>query len=230
MEKVEMFGSGEKSYSVGHASIGNYVRQLLSPLDDDIRGVLRKMASLGYLPNLQIATTDARHLEVICCLKRPTKAVEIGTLFGFSSYYIARGLGLGGKLITIEKDPRFGELAKQNFVELSIDDKIDQRIGSAEDVLHDIEPLGPFDFVFIDANKSSYPFYLKWAARNLVPGGVLVADNTFAWGYILAATPPDEILSDVQAIRIFNYVLGRSPQFCTTILPTAEGLTVAVKK
>jgi len=156
--------------------------------------------------------------------------VEIGTLFGFSSYFIARGLGPDGKLITIEKDPRFGELAKQNFVELGIAEKVDQLIGSAEDVLHDIEPLGPFDFVFIDANKSSYPFYLKWAARNLIPGGVLVADNTFAWGHILDTAPPDEIVRDVQAIRTFNYVLGRSPQFCTTILPTAEGLTVAVKR
>ena len=230
MESVNIFSSAEKDYSVGDPAIGSYVRQLLCPLDDKIRDVLRDMASLGDLPNLQIAVTDARHLEVLSALKRAKNAVEIGTLFGFSAYFITRGMASDGRLITIEKDPRFGSIAEENFVKLGIADRIDQRIGAAEDVLSEIEETGPFDFVFIDANKSSYPMYLKWAARNLQPGGVLVADNTFAWGHLLDSTPPAEIAVEIQAIRTFNYVLGRSPQFLTTILPTAEGLTVAVKR
>ncbi len=209
--------------------IVHYVDTVFQP-EDSILKEARERSERRGLPTIQVGKVDGLHLEVLTRAIGAKKAVEIGTLGGYSGICITRGLGPEGKLFTFELEQTHAETARESFKRAGLSDQIEIFVGPALENLNKITKNGPFDLVFIDADKVSYPLYLKWAADHLREGGVVLADNTFAWGMIADETfESAEDEAAVKALREFNLVVAQGGRFRSTLLPTGEGLTFAVK-
>ena len=130
----------------------------------------------------------------------------------------------GGRLHTFELDPLHVEVARESFRKAGVLDRVEIHLGPALERLPDVEGESPFDLVFIDADKERYPAYLAWAARHLRVGGIVLGDNTFAFGEIV-----DGRSEGAQALREFNRELAQGGRFRATLLPTGEGLSLGVK-
>lgn len=207
--------------------MSDYVYRRYQPEDDLLRDIRGRSAAAG-LPDIQVAALDARHLEVLVRTAGVRLAVEIGTLGGYSAVAIVRGMGPEGVLHTIEIDTRHAAVAAETFQRAGVSKQICQWLGPALDVLPGLGEKGPFDFCFMDAVKGEYPAYLDWAATHLRTGGIVVADNVFLFGELpraLGPSPPPE----VRAMDAFHQRLAHSGEFRATVLPTGEGLTLAVR-
>ncbi|MGE0632819.1 MAG: O-methyltransferase [Pseudobdellovibrionaceae bacterium] len=217
----------EKTFSAD-PGLANYVDWILQPEDRDLE-MARLNSEVAQLPAIQVAKFDARHLEILSRMMAPKKAIEVGGLGGYSAIALARGLAPGGKLYSLEIQKTHIDVAKETLKKCGLLDRVEFRLGAALDSLTILEKEGPFDLVFIDADKVNYENYFEWAKKNLRTGGVVIADNVFAWGGIHRdpISGPDE--DSVRALRLFNSKVAKDPCFRTTMLPTGEGLTVAVK-
>lgn len=173
---------------------------------------------------------DGRHLECLTRMMNASKIVEIGTLGGYSGLCFLRGMNQHkGFLNTFEINETNASVATETFENEGFGGRYKVWIGPAIQRLKDIECDGPFDLVFIDADKENYPNYLKWAAQNLRTGGVVIGDNTFAFGK-LVPSPSYKDTPSVLAMREFNRSIAQDGIFLGTIFPTGEGLTVGIKK
>ncbi len=220
-----------KTYAVVVPKISDYVGRLYAG-DAARKSETRRRAAKAGLPDIHVGPLDALHLEVLVRAARAKKAVEIGTLAGYSGESIARGLLRGGKLYTFEYDPRHAAVAKETFRRAGLSKRVEVIVGPALKNLKAIESKGPFDFVFIDADKVNYGRYFDWAAKHLRLGGAVAADNTFAFDFIAddASKIKDERRrKNVRALQVFNRKVARDKRFASTIFPTGEGLTLAVK-
>jgi len=219
-----------KSYSAKiDQGTGEYLEKTFQPQDAVLEEIVQRSKARG-LPQIQVAPMDGLHLEVLTRISGAKKAVEIGTLGGYSGVCIARGMGVGGLLYTFDADRKHTEVALESFQKAGVADQVKTFVGPAIQNLPQITHLGPFDLVFVDADKVGYPAYLQWAAENLRVGGLLIGDNTLAWGMIADQKfedPEDE--ASVRALQNFNETAAQNGRFKTTLLPTGEGLTVAVK-
>lgn len=214
----------EKELGQNDPEISRYFDQLLQP-EDSILAQVKSMATKLGLPDIHVARYDGRHIEVIVRSLNIHKAVEIGTLAGYSGICILRGLLNPKRLYTFEFNPKHVEVANSAFALAGYSKDVEIFTGAALENLAKIESQGPFDLVFIDADKLNYCNYFDWAKRNLKVGGVILADNTFAWGQI--AKPTDD--KTVRALQNYNQLVASDKNFLTTILPTNEGLTFSVK-
>ncbi len=211
-----------KAYSLGpDEAIARYVERTYRPEDEVLLEVRERGAREG-LPDISLSAMDALHLEVLTRAVGARRAVEIGTLGGYSGIAISRGLAPGGKLDTFEIDPRHAEVARESFRRAGVRDRVEVHVGPALEGLRALR--GPVDLVFIDADKEGYPDYLAWAAEHLRVGGLAIGDNTFAWGGIVTGQD-----SGARALRAFNEALASGGRFRATLLPTGEGLSVGVK-
>ncbi len=219
-----------KHFSAPHdPKLTHYIEQTFHP-EDDVLKAIRQAGEAEGLPLIQVGTLDALHLEVITRAVNAKKAVEIGTLFGYSGVCIARGLPDNGKLYTFEADSKHVRIAKSSFQNAKVDHKIEIFTGPAINNLPKISSHGPFDLVFIDADKENYPNYLNWAGENLKIGGIVLGDNTLAFGMIADEEFENpENRATVQALRLFNNQAANGGRFRATLLPTGEGLTMAIK-
>jgi len=156
------------------------------------------------------------------------RAVEIGTLGGYSGVAILRGLAPDGVLDTFEMDPAHARVADESFRRAGFAARARIHIGPALEQLRLVESEGPFDLCFIDADKEGYPAYLDWAARNLRTGGIVIGDNAFLFGQ-LGETAAASASPGLKAMRAFHERLARGGEFRSTVLPTGEGLAVGVK-
>src|SRR5262249_20649271 len=143
-------------------------------------------------------------------------------LAGYSTIRLARGLSEGGRVWTIELDTRHAEIARQNFVEAGVADRIEVCVGKGVEVLATLEKHGPFDAVFVDADKESYDAYGRWAARHLRKGGLLLGDNAYFFGRLM------EKSAGADAMRRFHEEATAS--FDSVCAPTADGLLVGIKR
>ncbi|MFP3853319.1 MAG: O-methyltransferase, partial [Anaerolineales bacterium] len=169
---------------------------------------------------------EAAFLHFLVAATGAKKVVEVGTLGGYSGIWIARALPADGRLITLEVDEKHARVASENFEKAGVANKVEVRVGDAHQMLPDLEARGPFDFVFIDANKDGYPAYLEWALSNLELGGVVAAHNAFAFGgKIINEDPIDK---SVEIMRRFNQQLAQDPRLVATIFPAGDGMAVAV--
>jgi caffeoyl-CoA O-methyltransferase len=215
--------------AANNPKIIEYLEKTFHPEDEVLR-TIREIGEKAGLPMIQVGAMDALHLEVLTRATHTRKAVEIGTLFGYSAICIARALPKDGKLYTFEADTKHANVAQSVFKKFELESKIEIFTGAAMSNLNKINKEGPFDLVFIDADKENYPNYLNWAYENLKMGGVVIGDNTFAFGMI--ADEQFENAEDeatVKALRLFNNQAANSNRFRATLLPTGEGLTLAVK-
>ena len=217
----------EKSFAAD-PSLFDYVAETFVPEDETLKDIRARMSAAG-LPAIQVGALDGLHLEVLVRACGARKAVEIGTLGGYSGVCLLRGMAEGGVLHTFELDPGHAEVARETFRRAGFGDRAVVHVGPASEKLAGIEGYGPFDLVFVDADKPGYPGYLTWAEQHLRVGGVVLGDNAFLWGSIVKNPPPPEDAKKVPAMRAFNERLARGGRFRATMLPTGEGLAMGVK-
>ena len=215
-----------KHFSQTSIELESYVTKVFHP-EDDILKEIRERAARNGLPDIHVGWMDGLHLEVLARSIGARKIVEIGTLAGFSGVCLARALPPGGRLYTFEFEPKHAEIARESFHKAGLSDRVEVFVGPAIQNLEKVERDGPFDIVFLDADKPSYPAYFDWALKNLRKGGVLLADNTFAMGEIPSVNSQSS--PRVKAIHEFNQRCATDPRLRSTILPTSDGLTFSVR-
>ncbi len=195
--------------------------------EDDALAAIRKQIPERGLPAIMIRPEEAAFLQFLVAAAGARLVVEIGTLGGYSGSWMARALPADGRLITLEVEPKHADVAREHFALAGVADKVDIRLGDAHQVLRSLSDEGPFDFVFIDAEKEGYLDYLDWALDNLRAGGVLAAHNAFRGGRLLDDEDQDD---RVTVIRRFNQRLADDPDVLATIFPAGDGTTLAVKR
>jgi caffeoyl-CoA O-methyltransferase len=207
--------------------IADYVARAYAPEDEVLREIRERSAREG-LPDIQVAGLDGRHLEVLTRAVGARRAVEVGTLGGYSGVSILRGMPDDGVLDTIELDPHHAEVARESFRRAGVAGRARVHVGAARDVLGTLDGRGPYDLVFIDADKEGYPAYLDWAARNLRKGGAVIGDNAFLFGR-LPDPPTGDGAASTRAMQSFHETLASSGLFRATVFPTGEGLAVGIR-
>lgn len=214
-----------KGFGAVDPRIAPYVERLLEP-EDEVLAEIRARSRAEGLPPISIGPFDGRHLEVLARMAGARRIVEIGTLGGYSGVCLARALPPDGRLDTFELDPRHARVAEASFARAGVAARVRVHVGPALERLPAIEAEGPFDLVFVDADKASYPAYLAWAGQHLRLGGTVVADNVFR----RAAFPLErDDPAAAAGIRAFNETLARSGRFRTTMLPLEDGFAVGVR-
>lgn len=214
----------EKTYGQNDPALVRYVEEVFRP-DTSLFERVDTRTRERDMPPIHVSPFDALHLEVLTRALGARRAVEIGTLAGFSGVALARGLAADGRLYTFEYEPRHAEVAAETFRAEGLAERVQILVGPALERLPEIERHGPFDLVFIDADKANYPGYLAWAEEHLRVGGVVLGDNAFAWGGVVSESPGE----DARGIIAFNRRLAESGRFRATMLPTGEGLAMGVK-
>jgi len=158
-------------------------------------------------------------LMILAQMQKAERILEVGTLGGYSTIWLARALPAGGKLITLEFVQKHADVARENVKQAGFTDKVEIRVGSAIDTLPALvkEGCAPFDFIFIDADKPGYAEYFKWCIKLSRPGTVIIADNVVREGEVINANSEDE---KVQGIRKFNEVVTSEKRFNATTIQT----------
>lgn len=188
----------------------------------------------GERLGINIGVQEGLFLQTLCTQRHVEKVVEIGTQYGCSASWMAFGLGERGTLYTFEKDPICIENAKITFAHpdfVKTGCQVQLLEGDALQNLKSVELKGPFDLIFIDANKNSYYEYLQWSKENLKAGGLIVADNIYLFGTLLEEKPPENIPEKMwKTMDRFVKDLFSDSSFSVSIVPTSEGLLLASKK
>jgi predicted O-methyltransferase YrrM len=210
-------------------TISSYIGGLFVHEDTALQTAMHDSPRQG-LPAISVKAEEGRFLQVLAssagCGGQAAKAVEIGTLGGYSGIWIARGLPPGSKLITLEKEPRHAAVARQHFDLAGVGGQVEIRVGNAHETLKTLAAEGPFDFIFIDAEKSGYVAYFEWALENVRLGGIIAAHNAFRKGSVAGIGPADEYTADTVA---FNQRVAAEPRVRSTIFPAGDGTLVAVR-
>jgi predicted O-methyltransferase YrrM len=214
-----------------HAAVDDYLSRLFAPPDAALDAALQSSTAAG-LPEIQVSPTQGKLLHILARLGSARTALEIGTLGGYSAIWIARALPPGGRLVTLEFDPKHAEVARANLTRAGVIDRIDLRVGAALETLPQVEAdgLGPFDLVFIDADKENNPRYLEWAVKLSRPGALIVLDNVVRNGSVLDA---QSVESSTQGTRRALEMMATDPRLSATALQTVgskgwDGLALAV--
>jgi caffeoyl-CoA O-methyltransferase len=173
------------------------------------------------MPSIQLAVSEGKLLTLFTRLAAARKVVEIGTLAGYSALRIARGLPTDGKLWTLEIDPKHAKVAQDNLEAAGLWNRVKVLVGPALASLKTIENEAPFDMVFVDADKEGYVDYARWAHANLRPGGLLLADNAYYFGKLMADSPA------AARVREFHQFTGE--HFDSVCIPTPDGLVLGLK-
>jgi caffeoyl-CoA O-methyltransferase len=217
-----------KGFGQGNPELARWAESVFQPEDAVLREI-RERSSAAGLPAIEVGAFDGRHLEVMARAAGARRAVEIGTLGGYSGVCLLRGMGPQGLLHTFEREPGHAAVARESFERAGVARQVRLHLGPALEGLRAIEAEGPFDLVFVDADKRGYPEYLAWAESNLRLGGVFLADNAFGFGHVHEPAPVGEDAASMEALRRFAVRLAQGGRFAATMLPTAEGLAFGVK-
>ena len=214
----------EKGFGQASPELARWAESVFQP-EDEVLAEIRKRSVREGLPAIAVGRFDGLHLELFARLLGARKAVEIGTLGGYSGVCLLRGMPKDGVLHTFELNEHHAEVARESFRRAGVEKRVKVHVGPALEKLREIEREAPFDLCFIDADKVSYPAYLAWAAEHLRVGGAVLGDNAFGFG--LVSKPGGD--EGVRAVRSFNEELARSGRFRATMIPTEEGLALGVK-
>ncbi|WP_062224124.1 O-methyltransferase [Aureimonas sp. D3] len=209
------------------AEVDAYLGRELHLTDPVLEAVLAANAVAG-LPAIDVSPAQGQMLALFVAMAKAERILEIGTLGGFSTICMARALPETGRIVTIERESVHAEVARANFERAGLQDRIDLRVGAALDVLPDLE--GPFDLVFIDADKPSNLFYFEWAMRLSKPGTVIIFDNVIRKGAVVDEASLD---ANVQGARAAIRLLGSDSRLKATALQTVgskgwDGFALAV--
>jgi len=199
-------------------TVDRYITDLFVPPDPALDTTLRASTAAG-LPQINVAPNQGKLLQLLARLVDARNILELGTLDGYSTIWLARALPAGGRLITLEADPRHAEVARTNIAQAGLAAVVELRVGKALDTLPLLasEGVGPFDLIFIDADKPGYPDYLPWALKLSRRGTLILADNVIRKGAVADAHSPD---ASVQGVRRFNELLAAEPRVSATAIQT----------
>ncbi len=211
--------------------VDDYINGLFEPPDKVLDAALRASAAAG-LPSISVSPNQGRLLFLLARAMGARAILELGTLGGYSTIWLARALPAGGRVVTLEADAKHAEVARANIVRAGLADVVQLRLGPALDTLPRLvdEGLGPFDLIFIDADKPGYPEYLAWALKLSRPGSLIIADNIVREGAVIDAASNDP---NVQGVRRYNELLAAEPRVSATVLQMVgskgyDGFAIAV--
>lgn len=192
-----------------------YVEGLFAPPDAALETALRRSREAG-MPEIYVSRNEGKLLQLLAEIAGARRILEIGTLGGYSTIHLARSLPPAGSLVSLELDERYAGVARENIREAGFEHTVEVRVGDAKASLARMvdEGEGPFDLVFIDADKGSYPEYLEWALRLSRPGSLILADNAIRGGSVL--DPEDE---SARATHDLNEALAGDPRLSALVLP-----------
>lgn len=216
-----------KRHSFFDPETQDYCVALFGPEDSYLSAISRDTEAHGF-PSIAVSPMDGQVLRFLVLSCRAKRAVEIGTLAGYSALWIARALPPGGRLDCFEIHPDRAAVAREHLKRAAPPPEIVVHQGPALQNLSVVS--GPVDFVFIDADKGNYPAYLDWAANHLRPGGIVALDNAFAWGALCDPSRLGENASDAVAIRKSLDALAHDGRFDSAMIPTNEGLAVGIRR
>lgn len=184
------------------------------------------------LPAIDVTPLQGKFLEMLVRATGARRILEIGTLGGYSTIWLARALGKGGNVVSLELEPHHAKIARANLKKAGLIDRVEIRVGPAAGSLKKLAASGaePFDLIFIDADKASYPDYLDWSLKLARPGSLIVADNVVRDGAVVDPKHPDP---NVQGVRRFTEKLAKEPRLVATVLQTVaskghDGFAMAV--
>ncbi|MEV7876056.1 O-methyltransferase [Microbacterium sp. NPDC089188] len=206
-----------------------FLTETLVGSDPALDAALRAQHDAG-MPAIEVAPVNAKFLHLLARIAGARRVLEIGTLGGYSTIWLARAMGAYGRVVTIEAEPANAAVARANLERAGVAGRVDILLGRGTDVLPTLDGGDPFDLVFIDADKESNTRYLDWAARLGRPGTVVVLDNVVRGGEVADAGTAD---SKVQGARRGVEMLGSDPRFDATALQTLDrkgwdGIAVAI--
>ena len=212
-------------------SVDQYILKLVGGEDEALRAADRSIADAS-MPPISVSANQGKFLHVLARTCRAKKILEIGTLAGYSTIWMARALPQDGKLISLEFDPNHARVAKNNIERAGLSKVIDIRIGKAIDLLPQLlaNNEGPFDMIFIDADKPPYTEYFQWSLKLAHPGTLIVADNVIREGNVLDPNSTDDM---VLGVRRFNDYLSQTKSVTATIIQTVgakmhDGMALAI--
>jgi predicted O-methyltransferase YrrM len=200
------------------ADVDAYLEGLLTPPDEGLAHSLRAATEAG-LPPIQVPALQGKLLHLLVHISGSRRVLEVGTLAGYSTIWLARALPADGEVVTLEVDPEHARVARDNFVAAGVGDRVRLILGPALDTLPTLtaESGDPFDLVFIDADKVNNASYVEWAIRLGRPGTVIVVDNVIRGGAITDATSTDQA---VLGTRRVLELLSNDPRLDATALQT----------
>jgi predicted O-methyltransferase YrrM len=211
------------------SAVDRYYETLLGTSDPALESALEECRREG-LPDIQVSPLQGRFLYIIARALQARRILEIGTLGGYSAIWLARALPRDGRLVTLEVNPKHAAVARKNLARAGVENLVQVRVGPALETLPELWAAkeGPFDLVFIDADKPSYPDYLSWAVRLSRKGGMIVADNVVRRGDVIDPANTDP---NVRGVRAMNEDLPRYPHLRSTVLQTVgrkgyDGMTI----
>ncbi|HEX4053366.1 MAG TPA: O-methyltransferase [Tepidisphaeraceae bacterium] len=212
-------------------AVDRYMTQMLVPPDPALDEALRASAAAG-LPAINVSPNQGKLLMLLALLRGARSILEIGTLGGYSTIWLARGLAKGGRLITLEADPKHAEIARSNIARAGVADVVELVLGKALDALPRLAAngRGPFDLIFIDADKPSNPDYFSWAMKLSQPGSLIIIDNVVRDGKVIDAASGD---AGVRGVRRMNELIAAEPRVIATAIQTVgikgyDGFAIAL--
>lgn len=221
-------------------AVEDYLKRTVVGPDEALEEAIRA-TSEAHMPAIEVTAAQGKFLMLLARIRGARKVLEIGTLGGFSTIWLARGMDDDGRVITCEYEPRHAEVARRNLERAGISDKVDIRVGAALDTLAQLKDEAPFDLFFIDADKANNPKYLDWAVKLSRPGSVIVLDNVVRGGSVhdgavadgsgaSAGSVEDE---DIRGTREALELLGSHPNLDSTAIQTVgtkgwDGFALAV--
>jgi caffeoyl-CoA O-methyltransferase len=212
-------------------AVDAYIAELVAP-EDEVLSAVQDAARAAGLPDISVSPSEGKLLHVLALACNAKRILEIGTLAGYSTIWMARALPPGGKVITIEFDEAHAEVARANFARAGLQDCISLRVGRGLDVLPQLhaEGEGPFDMIFIDADKPPYAEYFQWSLKLARPGSLIIADNVIRSGDVVNGENDDD---RVTGARRFNTVLSQTREVSAAITQTVglkghDGMAIAV--
>ena len=214
-------------------AVDNYLAGLLVPPDAALDAALEASTAAG-LPPINVSPTHGKLLHLLAKMQGARRILEIGTLGGYSTIWLARALPADGRLITLEADSKHADVARTNIARAGLEGIVELRLGKALDTLPQIAAgkHGPFDLIFIDADKQNIPRYFDWALRLSRPGTLIVVDNVVRSGAVVDAATED---TNVQGVRQFLDIVAREPRVSATAIQTVglkgyDGFALALVK
>ena len=207
--------------------IDAYVEDLFAPTDEILEAALRDSRRAG-LPEINVSPNEGRLLQLLVEISGARRILEIGTLGGYSAIHFARAMTDDGSLISLEINEHHAKVARNNVERAGLSDIVEIRVGDARELLAAIaeDDEGPFDLIFIDADKEGYPEYLDWSMRLSRPGSIILGDNAIREGSVINPDDPS-----ARAMREFNERVARDPRLSGIVLPLIreriDGLAIA---
>ncbi|HTR73028.1 MAG TPA: O-methyltransferase [Solirubrobacteraceae bacterium] len=217
--------------------VDDYIAERLVPEAGELDFAIQASDAAG-LPPIAVTPSQGKFLELLARLHGAAKILELGTLGGYSTIWLARALPAGGRIVTLESEPRHAEIARENIAKAGFAEVVDIRIGPALETLPALaaEGAGPFDLIFIDADKENYPGYFEWSLKLAKPGTAIVGDNVVRDGAILDPDSPDPITGAtglIPGVRSFYDLVSAEPRVTATAIQTVgakgyDGFALAI--